>query len=163
MIDIKTEYPNLQHIEFDTETIDWGNPEINRECLLIAFDLETNACLYPASHQSIQKFNFKIAQENSKLKLQFTNINNHDDILYFIISYSPYVNLIREYKYICNSYKNAILHDTITNIETIDMARRGLHNQAADLIQNRMLDKIKGNHAAFRHLFTLMTLLVHTK
>ena len=156
-----TEYNNLLCVEFDIHTIDYGNPAIDRERLLAADDLQKYACLYPAIYTVIPKLKLLIAQENGKLKLKFTNLDA--EILYFIISFSPYISFIREYKDICNSYKNAILHDNITTIETIDMARRGLHNQAADLIQTRLSDKIKGNHDAFRHLFTLMTLLVYTK
>ena len=91
-----TEYNNLLCVEFDIHTIDYGNPAIDRERLLAADDLQKDACLYPAIYTVIPKLKLLIAQENGKLKLKFTNLDA--EILYFIISFSPYISFIREYK-----------------------------------------------------------------
>jgi uncharacterized protein (UPF0262 family) len=155
------EYRNLKTVYFDVETIKDVHFETSHECLLIASYVSRDCCLYPLSYTSIPYLTLLIGFENSKLKLEFTDETGLKTC--FILSLSPYIRFIREYKDICNSYKQAISHDTVASIETIDMARRGLHNQAADLIKDRLRDKINGNHDAFRYLFSLIVLLVNTK
>ncbi len=155
------EYSNLKTVYFDIETLKNIYSEITHECVLIASYLSRDGCLYPIVYPLIPYLTLLIGFEHHKLKLQFTDEAGLNTC--FILSVSPYVRLIREYKDICNSYKDALSHDTALSIETIDMARRGLHNQAADLIKDRLNDKIHGNHAAFRYLFSLIVLLVYTQ
>ena len=155
------DYCNLKKVILNRQTIDCIDSNIERECFLIASDLSQDGCLCPLTYASIPSLTLVVGLENGKLKLQFTDVS---DLTHsFILSLSPYIRLIREYKDICSVYKHAILNDTITSIETIDMARRGLHNQAADLIKDRLSDKIRGNHDAFRHLFSLITAIVNVK
>jgi uncharacterized protein (UPF0262 family) len=160
------EYANLITVTFDINTLPDADASKTREVLLMADDLQKDACLYPVAFEDIPALNLIMCLENHKFKLAFTKNQSENkddtenDMVSFIISFSPYVSFIREYKEICNSYKNAIVHDNIATIETIDMARRGLHNQAADLMQSRLHDKIHGNHQAFRHLFSIMTLVL---
>ena len=45
---------------------------------------------------------------------------------------------IREYFAICDSYYQAIRKATPAEIETIDMARRGIHNSSAELLVERL-------------------------
>lgn len=155
------EYMNLTDVIFDFTTTDMLDVAKKQEIRLLLEDLKNQACLYPASFDVIPELILKMGLENRKFKLSFFH---KDDVLYttpydFIISLSPYVGSIREYTDICNSYQEALIHDNSTAIETIDMARRGLHNQAADFMQSRFQNKIHGNHQAFRVLFSIMTLV----
>ncbi len=155
------EYNNLKTVDFDGDAIKDTHSDITHECALIASYLSRDGCLHPAGYASIPYLTLLIGFEHNKLKLNFTDdagLSTH-----FILSVSPYIRLIREYKDICNSYKDALSNNTASSIETIDMARRGLHNQAADLIKDRLSDTINGNHDAFRYVFSLIVLLVHTQ
>jgi uncharacterized protein (UPF0262 family) len=66
---------------------------------------------------------------------------------------------IRDYFAICDSYYQAIRQATPQHIEPIDMARRALHNQAAELLQQRLRGKIDVDFATARRLFTLICAL----
>lgn len=153
------EYSNLKTVDFDAKTLTDIHADTIRECAFIASDLSRDGCLYPAGYPLIPCLTLLIGFEHHQFNLQFTDEAGLNTC--FILSVSPYVRLMREYKDICNSYKYALSHDTASSIETIDMARRGLHNQAADVIKERLSDKIHGNHAAFRSVFSLIVLLVH--
>ena len=152
---------NLRKITFDMQAIDNPSIEFAQESLLLASDFSREGMLYPKIYELPLDMTLIIGMDNRKLTLQFTD--NTLKETYFIISFSPYIRLIREYKEICSAYKYALMNDNTASIETIDMARRGLHNQAADLMQERLNDKLTGNHNAFRYLFSIMTLLVQTK
>ena len=66
---------------------------------------------------------------------------------------------IRDYFAICDSYFQAIRQATPQAIETIDMARRGIHNEAAELLRERLAGKIDVDFDTARRLFTLICVL----
>ena len=66
---------------------------------------------------------------------------------------------VREYFAICDSYYQAIRKATAPEIETIDMARRGIHNEAADMLIERLDGKIEVDFDTARRLFTLICVL----
>src|ERR1700761_3452883 len=66
---------------------------------------------------------------------------------------------IKDYFAICDSYYQAVRQHSPQQIETIDMARRGLHNEAAELLQERLDGKIELDFDTARRLFTLICVL----
>ena len=66
---------------------------------------------------------------------------------------------IRDYFAICDSYYQAIRAATPQQIETIDMARRGIHNDAAQMLKERLTGKIEVDFDTARRLFTLLCVL----
>jgi uncharacterized protein (UPF0262 family) len=66
---------------------------------------------------------------------------------------------IKDYFAICDSYYQAVAKATPQQIETIDMARRGIHNEAAELLIERLDGKIKVDFDTARRLFTLICVL----
>ena len=66
---------------------------------------------------------------------------------------------IKDYFAICDSYYAAIRNATPQQIETVDMARRGLHNEAAELLKERLDGKIEVDFDTARRLFTLICVL----
>ncbi len=76
-----------------------------------------------------------------------------------ILSLSPFRSLIRDYFLICESYYQAIRNATPAQIEALDMGRRGLHNEASELLQERLKGKIDTDFDTARRLFTLITAL----
>ena len=66
---------------------------------------------------------------------------------------------IKDYFAICDSYFKAIDNASPAQVETIDMARRGLHNSAAELLVDCLKGKIVIDFDTARRLFTLITAL----
>jgi uncharacterized protein (UPF0262 family) len=75
------------------------------------------------------------------------------------LSLSPFRRIVKDYFMICESYYKAIRTATPSQIETIDMARRGLHNEGSDLLKERLDGKIEVDSATSRRLFTLLCVL----
>lgn len=75
------------------------------------------------------------------------------------VSMSALRKLIKDYVFICDSYHNAIRTAAPSQIEAIDMGRRGLHNEAADVLSEALGDKIKVDVETARRLFTLVCAL----
>lgn len=97
-------------------------------------------------------------QDNRRL---IFDINAEDDapLTSINLPLSPFRGLIRDYFQICESYYDAVKKLSPAQIETIDMARRGLHNDGADLLKDILKDKILIDKATSRRLFTLVCVL----
>lgn len=75
------------------------------------------------------------------------------------LSLSPFRRIVKDYFMICESYYEAIRTATPSQIETIDMARRGLHNEGSELLQERLKGKVEMDFDTARRLFTLVSAL----
>jgi uncharacterized protein (UPF0262 family) len=75
------------------------------------------------------------------------------------LALSPLRRIVRDYYGICESYYQAIRTATPSQIETIDMARRGLHNEGSDILKERLEGKITVDTDTARRLFTLVCVL----
>lgn len=76
-----------------------------------------------------------------------------------ILSLSPYKKIIKDYFMIIDSYEALRSGAMASKLETIDMARRGIHNEAAELMMERLEGKIKLDMDTARGLFTLICVL----
>ena len=75
------------------------------------------------------------------------------------LSMSPFRRIVKDYFMICESYYEAIRTATPSQIETIDMARRGLHNEGSELLRERLNGKVELDFDTARRLFTLVCVL----
>lgn len=72
------------------------------------------------------------------------------------LSMSPFRKIIKDYFMLCESYYDAIRNAAPAQIETIDMARRGMHNEGSEILIERLQDKIIIDLNTSRRLFTLI-------
>jgi uncharacterized protein (UPF0262 family) len=84
---------------------------------------------------------------------------NHDPCALFGLSMSPFRRLVKDYFLICESYYQAIKVATPSQIEAIDMGRRGLHNEGSELLRERLRGKVEVDFDTARRLFTLVCVL----
>ena len=90
----------------------------------------------------------------------FSIRNAEDEALpMLVLSLKPYKRLIKDYFMIVRSYDEAVKDGKPSRIEAIDMGRRGLHNEGAELLMERLKDKITMDHDTARRLFTLICVL----
>ena len=80
-----------------------------------------------------------------------------------IFSLNPFLGIFEEYREIKNAYKHALSGDTSLQLETIDMARRGVHNQAADMLIERFARKMTIDFETARHFFSIFVLLLESR
>ena len=77
----------------------------------------------------------------------------------FHLSLGPFRQVVKDYFQICESYFGAVKSATPSQIETIDMARRGIHNEGARILQERLEGKADVDYDTARRLFTLICVL----
>jgi uncharacterized protein (UPF0262 family) len=76
-----------------------------------------------------------------------------------LLSLQPFRRIVRDYLVICQSYNEALRNASPAQIESIDMGRRGLHNEGSELMRERLAGKVKTDVPTSRRLFTLLCAL----
>lgn len=77
----------------------------------------------------------------------------------FHLSLGPFRQVVKDYDQICESYAAAVASLHPTQIETVDMARRGIHDEGARILQERLDGKAVLDRDTARRLFTLICVL----
>ena len=72
------------------------------------------------------------------------------------LSLTPLKTVLKDYGLICDSYYEALRGSSPSQIESVDMGRRGMHNEGAELLRSRLDGKISIDHETARRLFTLV-------
>ena len=80
-------------------------------------------------------------------------------VMAHLLSLTPFRRIVKDYFLICDSYYKAIRTATPSQIEAIDMGRRGLHNEGSELLMERLKEKIEIDFDTARRLFTLICVL----
>lgn len=151
----------LCHIELDDQTIIWRNADIEQERRIAIFDLIEDNSFRPvrASAEGHDgPYRLKLAVQEGRLVLEIAS-EDGGPLETIILGLARFRRPIREYFAICDSYYQAIRKATAAEIETIDMARRGIHNEAADTLMERLEGKIEVDFPTARRLFTLICVL----
>ncbi len=151
----------IAHISLDDETILWRNADVEQERRVAIYDLIDENSFKPlrpveAGHNG--PYRLKLSVQDGRLAMA---INDTDDnpLETLLIGLARFRRPIREYFAICDSYYQAIRKATPAEIETIDMARRGIHNNAAELLLERLEGKVETDFPTARRLFTLICVL----
>ncbi|HEV7234239.1 MAG TPA: UPF0262 family protein, partial [Sphingorhabdus sp.] len=137
------------------------NADIEQERRVAIFDLIEENFFKPLrdfGDDYAGPYRLKISVEDGRL---IFDIRREDDSAFetLILGLGRFRRPIKDYFAICDSYYQAIRKATAAEIETIDMARRGVHNEAAELLMERLEGKIETDFATARRLFTLICVL----
>ncbi len=153
------------HIELDEKTIIRRNADIDHERRVAIFDL-----LEENSYQPLDElpdnyagpFRLVLRMEDNRLVMDLYSAEDNQQTRKLTIITLPLTLLrrtIKEYFQICDSYFSAIKSASPRQIETIDMARRGLHDQGTEILRERLGEKVKMDFITARRLFTLICVL----
>jgi len=151
----------LIDVVLDESTIGRANADIEHERAVAIFDLIEENTFQPTGHDpQTTNGEYRLALGVIEQRLVFT-IGDRDanPVATHILSLTPFRRIVREYYQICESYYEAIRSATPSQIEAIDMARRGLHNEGSETLQERLQGKIEIDFDTARRLFTLICVL----
>ncbi len=153
-----TKDKSLVAIDIDRESLAANGPDAEHERRVAIFDLLEKNSFKLIGHEAGGPYKLVLKEVDSKLVF---DIRDGDDapVYSYIFSLSPFRGVIRDYFMICESYHDAIRGSTPMQIEAIDMARRGIHNEGSDLLRERLQDKIEIDIDTSRRLFTLICAL----
>ncbi|MGU3536372.1 UPF0262 family protein [Methylobacterium sp. A54F] len=144
----------LAAVTLDEESIGRGNPDQEHERAIAIFDiLEENRFALPGRDEG--PYALALGLVENKLSFAISTEAGQPVVTHYL-SLTPFRRVIRDYEMICESYYNAIRTASPSQIEAIDMGRRGLHNEASETLKQRLEGKVDLDHDTARRLFTLV-------
>ncbi len=148
-------------ITLDERTIVWRNADVEQERRVAIFDLlEGNHFAPVTDYADGYPGPYKVTMRLEEGRLAM-DVRRADDgaLETVVMPLSPLRRIVRDYFAICDSYYQAIRDSSPSQIETVDMARRGIHNEAAEILQERLSAKVMVDFDTARRLFTLICVL----
>jgi uncharacterized protein (UPF0262 family) len=149
-------------IDIDDSGLPPPTPEIEQERKVAIFDLlEENSFILPAREdRPVPDGPYRLALSIRDRRLVFDIRTEAGELAAeFHLSLGPFKQVVKDYFQICESYFSAVKTQPPSQIETIDMARRGIHNEGARTLQERLDGKALVDQPTARRLFTLICVL----
>lgn len=146
----------LVTVTLDPNTITSINPDEVHEWRIAIYDLLENNSFRPARVRAEGPYALHVSIIGNSIVLDVRHPETFQPIAAHYLSLTPFRRLIRDYFRIRDAYYEAIRSAQPFQIETVDMARRGLHNEAAELLRTRLENKIIIDLNTARRLFTLI-------
>jgi uncharacterized protein (UPF0262 family)/protein-tyrosine-phosphatase len=143
-------------VTLDPNTITSIDPDEVHEWRVAIYDLVEDNRFKPARVKSTGPYALHVSIIGNSIVLDVRDPDNFEPIAAHYLSLTPFRRLIRDYFRIRDSYYDAIKTGSSSQIETVDMARRGLHNEAAELLRTRLDNKLEIDLNTARRLFTLI-------
>ena len=150
---------HLIKIHIDDSGLPTPTPEIEQERKVAVFDLlEDNSFSIPRDDAPDGPYQLALSIRDRRLVF---DVSTEDDTkaAEFHLSLSPFRQVVKDYFQICDSYFDAVKKLPPSQIEAIDMARRGIHNEGARVLQDRLEGKVEIDNDTSRRLFTLICVL----
>ncbi len=153
---------DLKSVTIDDSALPPPTPEIEQERKVAIFDLlEDNSFTIPARDGRdipAPPYNLDLAIRDRRLVFDVTT-DDDAPVAEFHLSLGPFRQAVKDYFQICESYFDAVKRLPPSQIEAIDMARRGIHNEGARILQDRLDGKAEIDIDTARRLFTLICVL----
>ncbi|NRG19549.1 UPF0262 family protein [Rhizobiales bacterium] len=147
----------LVEVELDDASIARSTPDVEHERAVAIYDLVEENEFEPVG-QFEGPFRLRLSIVEKKLVFEIAQENGVPAITH-VLSLTPLRKIIKDYFLICESYFEAIRHSSPSQIEAIDMGRRGVHNDGSRILMERLEGKVRVDMQTARRLFTLICAL----
>lgn len=151
-----TIHRDILAITLDDALIKRRSPEVESEREVAMRDLIVQNQFRPESGIS-GPFSLFLSVREQRLSFALTGKDGVDETL--ALPLAPLRGVIKDYFLICESYFAAIPHASADKVQTLDMARRGIHNEGASLLAQQLKGKASLDFDTARRLFTLICVL----
>ena len=148
--------PRIIAIDLDERSILKRNADIEQERRIAIFDLLEGNHFDAAGHAG--PFRVSLSVEEGRLAIALAD-SGGAPLDTIILGLGRFRRPVREYFAICDSYFKAVRGNGARGLEAIDMARRALHNEGAELLQACLAGKVEVDFDTARRLFTLICVL----
>jgi uncharacterized protein (UPF0262 family) len=147
----------IVNLTLDERSVLRRNPDVEHERAVAIFDLLEENSFAPIGHAG-GPYNLTLSIEDNRLVFDMTD-ETDTPLDRLLLPLTGFRSVVRDYFMICESYYDAIKHASPSRLEAIDMGRRGVHNEGAELLRQRLAEKIIVDMGTARRLFTLVCVL----
>jgi uncharacterized protein (UPF0262 family) len=148
---------HLVAVEIDTGSIAAGPDYIGQERAAAIRDLIAENLFVPEGREG-EQFRLRLSVVERRLVLEITD-QDHRPVVSHLLSLTPLRRVVKDYFMVCDAFYAAVPTATPAQIEAIDMGRRGLHDEGAEILRERLEGKVAVDLATARRLFTLVIAL----
>ena len=147
----------LVKVTLDEGSIGRSSSDIEHERAVAIYDLLEDNSFAPLDHDG-GPYALHLSITENRLVFDI-RLEDGTPVIAHLLSLTPLRRIVKDYFMICDSYYKAIRTSTPSQIEAIDMGRRGLHNEGSELLMERLKEKINLDFDTARRLFTLICVL----
>jgi len=104
-------------------------------------------------------YTLRLSIEENRMVFDVWDEKDSVALIKFSLPLNTFRRIVKDYFMVCESYFEAIKTAPPSRIESLDMGRRGLHNEGSDILRERLKDKVEIDRATARRLFTLLCVL----
>ncbi|MBD8894334.1 UPF0262 family protein [Roseibium litorale] len=144
----------LVDVILDEESIARSTPDVEHDRAVAIYDLIEENQFQPVG-LPVSNYVLRLSVVEKRLVLEIRS-EAGDVLVTHVLSLSPLRKVVKDYDLICQSYYEAIRHASPSQIEAIDMGRRGVHNEGSSILMERLEGKITVDMVTARRLFTLV-------
>jgi uncharacterized protein (UPF0262 family) len=152
-----TERNRIASIEIDESSLAPAGPDADHERKVAIFDILEGNTFRLVGHEG-GPYNVVLSLADNRLVFDIAEADG-TPVRKLMLSLTALRRVIKDYFMICDSYYDAIRNSTPSQIEAIDMGRRGLHNEGSQLLTERLAEKAEVDFDTARRLFTLVCAL----
>jgi uncharacterized protein (UPF0262 family) len=147
----------ISKVSLDERTVVRRSAEVEHERAVAIFDLIEENSFAPIGSDS-GPFTLHLSLQENRLVLDIRT-EKEEPVGKVMLALGPFRRVVKDYFTVCESYYAAIKTASPSQIEAIDMGRRGLHDEGAELLRERLAGKIEIDANTARRLFTLICVL----
>jgi len=148
----------LAAVTIDEGSIGRSNPDVEHERAVAIYDLLEDNVFEPIGHDEDGPYALHLGITESRLVFDI-RLADGTPVVAHLFSLTPLRRIVKDYFMICDSYYQAIRTATPSQIEAIDMGRRGLHDEGSRILMERLRKKVRVDFDTARRLFTLVCVL----
>jgi uncharacterized protein (UPF0262 family) len=157
MTDAAASRARIASIEIDEKSLAPAGPDAEHERKVAIFDLIEGNIFKVIGHDG-GPYNVVLSLADNRLVFDVAE-KSGAPVRKLLLSLTTLRRVIKDYFMICDSYYDAIRSSTPSQIEAIDMGRRGLHNEGSQILSEKLAEKVEVDHDTARRLFTLVCAL----
>lgn len=147
----------LVAVSLDENSIGRSNPDVEHERTVAIYDLIDENVFAPIGDDG-GPYSLRLAIAENRLVFDIRR-TDETPVITHMLSLTPFRRIVKDYFLVCESYYQAIRTASPSQIEAIDMGRRGLHNEGSQLLMERLASKVHLDFDTARRLFTLVCVL----
>lgn len=148
----------IVNVVLDEKTLVRRRPEVEHERAVAIYDLLEENHFHIKQEGVSGPYVVHLSLSENRLVLDVRD-PAEQPLTRLTLPLSPFRGIVRDYFMVCESYYGAIKTASPSQIEAIDMGRRGLHNEGAELMRERLADQVEIDVDTSRRLFTLLCVL----
>ena len=147
----------ISRVILDQDSVTRRSAEVNNDLAVAIEDLLQDN-YFSLKSGAVGPYHVHLQLEENRLLFDIRDKSDHA-VNRFRLPLRSFRSIIKDYFLVCDSYRAAVKSSSRARIESIDMGRRGLHNEGSEKLQERLAPSVDIDFETARRLFTLLCVL----